>query len=199
MIVLPILHKSFSKIPLERPDSSQQKGHNVPGSIVSSTVYFLPPRRAISTLTTILTNTDPSPVLISTLLSPILPPLYAILFYLDGVKTSDPQLKESLKSLLTTWGRVVSLQEVVSVLWTILDDQGGGWETDGEGEIRPVLWVLFNYLSGQVTDVESEINHHHLCLSSLRKIFVEQQERRTMVLTSTYSIFAQILFILCSS
>jgi hypothetical protein len=63
--------------------------------------------------------------------------LYAALFCLDETKTSDPQMKENVRNILTTWGRLVGSEEAVSVLWTIVEDEGGEWQIDGEGE----MWI----------------------------------------------------------
>ncbi|KAJ7095353.1 hypothetical protein B0H15DRAFT_775607 [Mycena belliarum] len=94
-----------------------------------------PPRAALSTIMMLLTNSDPSPALISSVLSPIVSTLYSLLLYLDRVKTSDPSLKEMLRGLLGTWGRVVGATEALAVLWSVIDGQGGEWQVDLEGQI----------------------------------------------------------------
>lgn len=93
---------------------------------------------ALRTLATLLTNSDPSPKIISSLLSPVVPPLYGLLFHLDSNRMSDPELKELVRSLLTTWARIVSTLEAIDVLWFIFDDESGQWQTDLEGGIRRV-------------------------------------------------------------
>ncbi|KAJ3891226.1 hypothetical protein GG344DRAFT_88397 [Lentinula edodes] len=90
----------------------------------------------LGNLTTVLTNSDPSPELISTLLSPIVRPLYGLLFHLDSIRTSDPELKEMVRGLLLTWSRITSSSEAIDTLWTIFDDEGGQWHTDLEGGVR---------------------------------------------------------------
>ncbi|KAJ3925617.1 MAG: hypothetical protein NXY57DRAFT_30897 [Lentinula lateritia] len=90
----------------------------------------------LGNLTTLLTNSDPSPELISTLLSPIVRPLYGLLFHLDSIRTSDPELKEMVRGLLMTWSRITSSSEAIDILWTIFDDEGGQWHTDLEGGVR---------------------------------------------------------------
>lgn len=57
---------------------------------------------------------------------------------LDRVKTSDPALKESVKGLLTTWGRVVSVQEGVDMLWEIVCGEGGDWDINASGGIQRI-------------------------------------------------------------
>jgi hypothetical protein len=89
----------------------------------------------ISTLQTILINTDPSPVLLSTVFTPIAPALYAILMCLDSKKTADPALRETVKGLLGTWSRIVSAQEAEQVCWSIIEGEGGSWNVDIAGEI----------------------------------------------------------------
>ena len=89
----------------------------------------------ISTLQTILTNTDPSPALLSTVFTPIASALYAILGCLDLKRTTDPALKETVKGLLGTWSRIVLVQEVEEVCWGIIEEEGGYWKVDIAGEI----------------------------------------------------------------
>jgi hypothetical protein len=130
-IVLPVLHGSFLHV---SPHTEDQDGRGMPSDAPSSLRKREPLTLtvALSTLMILLTNTDPSPTLISTLLSPIVPALYTLLFYLDDIKTSDPGMTESLRCLLTTWGRVVSSHEGIQILWRILDGEGGEWEIDLE-------------------------------------------------------------------
>ncbi|KAJ7638786.1 hypothetical protein FB45DRAFT_739354 [Roridomyces roridus] len=94
-----------------------------------------PPRETLSIIMNLVTNTDPSPTLISSLLSPIVSALYSLLYHLDQVKTSDPSLKEMLRGLLGTWGRVVGSAEGVEILWSVVEGQGGSWRVDLEGNI----------------------------------------------------------------
>lgn len=90
-------------------------------------------------LGTLLTNSDPSPKIISSLLSPIVPALYGLLFHLDSIKISDPELKEMVRGLLMTWSRIVSTSEAIDVLWSIFDDESGQWQTDLVGSARRVM------------------------------------------------------------
>lgn len=89
----------------------------------------------ILTLQTILTNTDPSPTLLSTVFTPIASALYAILECLDSKKTADPDLRETVKGLLGTWSRIVSAQQVERVCWSIIEGEGGYWKIDIAGEV----------------------------------------------------------------
>ncbi|PIL37009.1 hypothetical protein GSI_00701 [Ganoderma sinense ZZ0214-1] len=93
---------------------------------------------SLRTIQVLLTNTDPSPRLISTLFTPIVPSLYALYAYLEGNKTSDPLLRESLKGYLETWGRLVGSTEVISTLWRIVDGEGGNWRVDVAGTISKI-------------------------------------------------------------
>lgn len=104
------------------------------------------PLEAIDIIQTFLTNTDPAPTLVSTTLSPIATTLYALLGTLARVKTADPTLKESVRGLLHTWGRVVPVEEAVAILWACVDGQGGDWTVDISGSVRRVekcVWMLF--------------------------------------------------------
>lgn len=93
---------------------------------------------ALDRLTLLLANTHPSPTLISTLLTPLILPLYSLLDYLDHVKTSDPRLKEAVKALLVTWFKIVPSGKAVEALWSILQSQKLYWEVTLEGNIRRI-------------------------------------------------------------
>ncbi|TBU43355.1 hypothetical protein BD309DRAFT_960924 [Dichomitus squalens] len=83
----------------------------------------------------LLTNTDPSPHLLSALFTPIVPSLYALYVYLKGTRASDPLLRESLQGYLGTWGRLLGSAEVISTLWRVIDGEGGNWRVDVAGNI----------------------------------------------------------------
>ncbi|KAG5637776.1 hypothetical protein H0H81_003277 [Sphagnurus paluster] len=93
------------------------------------------PSEALSTLITLVSNADPSPTLISTLLSPIASTLYSLLYHMDHVKTTDPSLRESLRGLLITWAKIVTTSDGVTVLWSIIESEDTGWKIDLEGQI----------------------------------------------------------------
>ncbi|EMD40865.1 hypothetical protein CERSUDRAFT_91616 [Gelatoporia subvermispora B] len=86
----------------------------------------------------LLTNMDPSPTQITRLLTPIVPALYCIFHHLDTTKTSDPEQKEIVKSLLATWGRIVGVSTGEETLWEIVNGAGGDWHSDIAGDIRMV-------------------------------------------------------------
>ncbi|KAJ6599093.1 hypothetical protein DFH09DRAFT_24467 [Mycena vulgaris] len=117
-----------------------------------------PPRAALSMIMMLVTNTDPSPDLISSLLSPIVSTLYSLLHYLDQIKTSDPSLKEMLRGLLGTWGRVVSATEALAVLWSVIDGQGGEWRVDLEGGITRLEKSEKPIPLGLLTPADDEID-----------------------------------------
>ena len=98
----------------------------------------------ISTLQTILINTDPSPALLSTVFTPIASALYVILGCLESKKTVDPALKETIKGLLGTWSRIVSAQEVEEVCWNIIEGEGGYWNVNIAGEITQMERYFFD-------------------------------------------------------
>jgi hypothetical protein len=103
-----------------------------------TTACSLTPLEAIDVIQIFLTNTDPAPTLVSTTLSPIATSLYALLGTLARVKTADPTLRESVRGLLLTWGRVVPVEEAVAILWACIDGQGGDWTVDVSGSIRRI-------------------------------------------------------------
>lgn len=93
---------------------------------------------AIQVIQIFLTNTDPSPNLVSIILSPIVTSLYALLGTLAHVKTADPTQRELVRGLLIAWGRVVPTDEAVAILWACVDGQGGEWAIDIAGSVRRV-------------------------------------------------------------
>jgi hypothetical protein len=95
-------------------------------------------RVSLQVLQTLLINADPSPAFISSILSPITPSLYTLVYRLDTVKTSDPTTRDLLGALLKTWGRVIGVEEGLGAIWAIMQGEGGDWETDVEGEIQRV-------------------------------------------------------------
>ncbi|KAF9451696.1 hypothetical protein P691DRAFT_723445 [Macrolepiota fuliginosa MF-IS2] len=102
-----------------------------------ATKIHLRPDVVIDALLKLLSNADPSPSFTSDLLSPVVAPLYSLLYRLNKVKTSDPKLKESLRGMLLTWGKIVTANEGIEILWSIIrDGQQGGWKIDLEGHIR---------------------------------------------------------------
>ena len=123
-ILLPLLH---DPILLITPDPSS------PGEPATFS-----PIEAIQITQTFLTNTDPAPTLVSTVLSPIVTSLYALFDALAPVKTADPTLRESVRGLLVAWGRVVPAAEAVAILWACIDGQGGEWVIDIAGSVRRV-------------------------------------------------------------
>lgn len=96
------------------------------------------PTTALGTLQTFLTNTDPSPTVISSILTPIIPSIYSLWYSLDKIKSADPATKTTLKGLLGTWGRLIGNLEGTATLWLIVDGEGGEWKTNVAGEIRRV-------------------------------------------------------------
>ncbi|KZT12600.1 uncharacterized protein LAESUDRAFT_638789 [Laetiporus sulphureus 93-53] len=130
-VLLPILHRPFLQIPETAPPLVEQ-------SDSSKTNQKMLPSAALLILQTLLTNADPSPTFITTLLTPIVPPLFAILSHLEATRTSDPALKESVRGFLVTWGRVVGTPEGIEALWRIVLDEGGEWKTDVAGNLSRI-------------------------------------------------------------
>ncbi|KAJ8086577.1 hypothetical protein PM082_005400 [Marasmius tenuissimus] len=100
--------------------------------------YTITLTNPITTLSILLANLDPSPQLISSLLAPILSPLYALLYYLDSSKIADPTIREAIRDMLLTWFRVSSTTEAVAILLFILNDQHGRLKIGLDGEIQRV-------------------------------------------------------------
>jgi len=119
--VLSLLQGPF----LESPSSSQRC------SQASSR-----PRRALQTLITLLLNAEPSPTFVTKLLSSLIAPLYRMSYDLSRFKTADPQLRESILSLLKSWGKIVDENEGADVFWALsANDNEGEWKFDAEGHM----------------------------------------------------------------
>ncbi|KAI0638028.1 hypothetical protein C8Q77DRAFT_405922 [Trametes polyzona] len=98
----------------------------------------LSPSASLKTIQVLLTNTDPSPHLISALLTPIIPSLYSLFACLEQAKVSDPIIRETIKGFLSTWGRLVNSEEVIAAIWRIIDGDVSDWRVDVAGEISRV-------------------------------------------------------------
>jgi len=112
----------------------------------TETVMTLSPVEAVQAVQTFLTNTDPAPTLVSIVLSPIATSLNALLGTLLNVKTADPTLRESVRGLLFSWGRVVPADEAVAVLWACIDGEGGYWTVDLTGNVKCVEKCVCTWL-----------------------------------------------------
>ncbi|KAG6919413.1 hypothetical protein DXG01_006296 [Tephrocybe rancida] len=125
-------------------------------------VSKLSPSSALTTLITVVSNADPSPTLISALLSPILPTLYSLLYHMDQIKTTDPSLRESFRGLLVTWGKIVGTAEGLEILWSIIQSEEIKWTVDLEGNIdRDHMSETSNPLS-LLTPQDLEAGEHNL-------------------------------------
>jgi hypothetical protein len=143
----------------------------------------LTPVEAIQVIQTFLTNTDPAPNLVSTILSPIVTSLYALLGTLAHVKTADPTLRESVRGLLVAWGRVVPKDEAVAILWACVDGQGGEWAIDIAGGVRRVERYVHNhYYHPKIYVQRKDRRKTHRWLSSRQKI--SKRPKRMALLTS---------------
>ncbi|KAI9001411.1 hypothetical protein BD414DRAFT_519479 [Trametes punicea] len=96
------------------------------------------PTASLKSIQVLLTNTDPSPHLISTLLTPIVPSLYSMHACLEQARVSDPLLRETINGFLSTWGRLVNTDEVIATIWRIISGEGSDWRVDIAGEISRV-------------------------------------------------------------
>ncbi|TFK28768.1 hypothetical protein FA15DRAFT_633184 [Coprinopsis marcescibilis] len=106
---------------------------------LSATYEPLTAQTALSRLIVLIANCDPSPEVISKLLSPIIPSLYSLLFHLASQKASDPQLKERIQGLLSTWGKIVDTPQAIHVLWLMIIEGAPptNWTSDAEGKFSP--------------------------------------------------------------
>jgi len=119
--ILISLHKPF----LEFSDAQHQNSNH----------SFLEAWSALLSLTALLSNTEPSPTLLSKLLSPIIPSLYHLSYDLEKFKTADPQLKESVMGLLLSWGKIVDEDEATRILSSVVEGgKDGDWKFNLEGQ-----------------------------------------------------------------
>ena len=119
--VLAMLHDPFLKL----LDLSEQKPANT-----------MEPSEALSSISTLISNSEPSPIFISKILSPILPSLYFLSYTLARYKTADPQLKASISGLLLSWGKIIDRPEGINVLWSILEGgQNSEWKYNTDGQL----------------------------------------------------------------
>jgi hypothetical protein len=102
------------------------------------------PIETLDILQTFLANTDPSPTLVSSVVTPIVPFLYMLSYSLYKVKSADPALVATLRGLLGTWGRLIGDTEGSAALWLIIDGEGGDWRVDVAGNIRRVERFAFS-------------------------------------------------------
>ncbi|KAH8105986.1 hypothetical protein BXZ70DRAFT_886180 [Cristinia sonorae] len=122
-IILPIFHRPFLQDPL-----SVTEGKN----------NLQSPSNALVTLQALLINTDPSPALISMLLTPIIPALFSLSSQLERLRMADPSLRTSLQGFLGTWGRVIGAQEGIATLWLVVEGEGEDWIVDIAGDIKQI-------------------------------------------------------------
>ena len=116
-----MLHEPFLKL----VDSSEQRPANT-----------MDPSEALSSISTLISNTEPSPIFISKILSPILASLYLLSYNLAQYKTADPQLKASVKGILLSWGKIVDQPEGINVLWSILEAvESSEWKYNTDGQL----------------------------------------------------------------
>jgi hypothetical protein len=86
-------------------------------------------------ISALITNTYPSRILLSTLLSPIIAPLYTLFAYLKQQRASDPTVLELCRSLFITWAKIAEVEEAREIVWSIVEGQGGIWTVE-DGEVK---------------------------------------------------------------
>lgn len=131
--VLAAMHRPLSIASVLESATSMDvaaSGLQVNGSLTAS--------EAVDVIIAFVGNADPSPDVLSSVLSPVLPELYSLWAYLDQSKASDPALKGSVNALLTTWGRIVAGDEGVRQLWSVISGAGGFWRGVDSGSIERV-------------------------------------------------------------
>ncbi|KAF8974323.1 hypothetical protein BDZ97DRAFT_1900021 [Flammula alnicola] len=102
---------------------------------IKSEKILMEPREALWSMTVLISNTEPSPVFISKILSPIIPALY-----------------ESVNGLLISWGKIVDHMEGSNILWGIVE---GGKHYDWKFNMEGHFWKSKSDLK-QIEDDETE-------------------------------------------
>ncbi|KAG8908162.1 hypothetical protein FRB99_008705 [Tulasnella sp. 403] len=118
---------------------------------------------ALETLETLFTNVDPSSLVPTRLLGPIIAPLYALLAHLDKMRTGDPTLKELVRGLFRTWASTVDDGDAIDGWWTIVrsgagwgDREGVSWHIVGDDvQLRIGETAQSSFTIQAATDVES--------------------------------------------
>lgn len=125
-IILPYFHNPFQPPLITENTESEAR---------------LTPTVALLTLQTFILNTDPSPEIISALLTPIITELYTLYSLCVASKTADPSIRETIYGLLITWSRVVLSPEVLEGIWSIICGSGGDWDLTLTGFTRSARYV----------------------------------------------------------
>lgn len=131
-LIYSYLHDPWTKTS-EGPQLDEDDSEDIPDA---DTRFTQSPQESLTTLTLLFANINPSPTLVSTILSPIIPPLYCLWAHTKQIKTADPELREYLTAILSTWGRIGSMEEITRVMWSIIQGEGGYWTIDIAGDIR---------------------------------------------------------------
>ena len=117
-VILDILHRPFR----------EASGQHLEQTLVA--------HDALWSLTILISNTEPSPVFISRLLSPIISGVYALSFDMGRNRLADPQIKESVTGLLLSWGKIIDRAEGTNTLWSVIEDgRDYAWRFGLEGKI----------------------------------------------------------------
>ena len=102
----------------------------------------------VRTLAELVTHSPPSPDFIDFLLGPILPPLFALHAKLNSSLSAKsiekrPEtftgLKDEVKALLVSWGKVVAQDNGVKGVWDIIMG-GKGWPDEGQESGLELFW-----------------------------------------------------------
>jgi hypothetical protein len=136
------LHSSFFPV-APGPQSFDSESGIAPVTVSSEKI-----ETSLTLLSILLANSDPSPLLHSIVLGPILPALFSLLFYLQHTK-AEPVTREEANGLLLTWARVcepdVVLRGLVRSFGKIEDglelgDGAATWSRDDKGAVC-VRWA----------------------------------------------------------
>ncbi|KAH9818778.1 hypothetical protein DFH28DRAFT_91249 [Melampsora americana] len=141
--------------------------------------------QSIYILTTLILNSNPSDVLISALILPILPQILSLWLHLRQSR-SEPQLREEINDLVSVWVKMCAIQHVGVTIkkcireleigkelnLTHVEGRGGWryWSRDAEGQscIRITRDVEKNYESSDLSTIKPDPDHLIDWLSGLK-------------------------------
>lgn len=118
---------------------------SIPGGAETTKSNTRSVSQTILLLSVLLGNADPSPMMIHLLLSPIVVPLYALVQYLEerpGAVLDQVNIRELVRGIVSTWTRVVALQDAVEGWWDIITGKGGWGPDDAHGENASNEWSV---------------------------------------------------------
>ncbi|KAF8309698.1 uncharacterized protein EI90DRAFT_3052630 [Cantharellus anzutake] len=134
-LLLSCVHSPFLPKPSPSLATSSDSDSLPPFKTVHSSIRFL---------AAFILNTDPSPTLISFLITPVLVPLYYLTEFFDThprVVLKSPEVKEMTQGLIRTWARVISTLDARNGWWDVITGTGGWSSSPSSSTSHPEFSV----------------------------------------------------------